>query len=75
MGGYKNMSISTKEFLKKLRENKTKCFCGHRLLIGRDGIPYCPICNAIHHMDLGEKIPKKAVGMVRFLNGERVFIY
>lgn len=69
------MSVSTKEFKEQLRRNRDYCFCGEKLKVGRDGIPYCPICNAIHHLDLGEKIPKEAVGMVRFLNGERVFIY
>ncbi len=69
------MSISTKEFKEKLRENKARCFCGHKLVIGRDEVPYCPVCNAFEHLDLGGKEPKKAVGVVRLLNGKREFIF
>ena len=46
------MSVSTKEFKEQLRRNRDYCFCGEKLKVGRDGIPYCPICNAIHHLDL-----------------------
>ena len=73
--GGEDMSISIKEFRERLRENKTRCFCGRRLLIGRDGIPYCPACNAIQLLDLGGKEPKHCVGVVRLLNGKQEFVY
>lgn len=69
------MSIEMREFKERLRENKTRCFCGHKLVIGRDEVPYCPACNATQHLDLGWKEPNKAIGVVRYLNGEREFIY
>ena len=57
------MSISTKEFRERLRENKTRCFCGTRLKMGRSGVPYCPRCSVFE--------PGLEVGGVTYLNGYR----